>query len=70
MKVGFKGVKIIMSCFRDGCKSCDVPVRGQIRIANSVDQNEMAHYEPSHLDLHCLLRFLFWSAGLESLTMC
>ena len=22
--------------------------------ANSVDPDEMAHYEPSHLDLHCL----------------
>ena len=26
-------------------------------VANSVDPDEMAHYEPSHLDLHCLL---FW----------
>ena len=25
-------------------------------IANSADLDEMAHYEPSHQDLHCLLR--------------
>ena len=24
------------------------------RIANSVNPNETAHYEPTHLDLHCL----------------
>ena len=28
-------------------------------MANSVDP------EPSHLDLHCLLKYLFWSAGLK-----
>ena len=26
---------------------------------NSVDPDETAHYEPSHLDLHCLHRYLF-----------
>ena len=34
-------------------------------MANSVDPDETAHYEPSHLDLHCLHRYLFWSAGLK-----
>ena len=29
------------------------------RMANSVDPDEMAHYEPSHLDLHCLQRYLY-----------
>ena len=29
------------------------------RIANSVDPDEMAHYEPSHLDLHCLQKYLY-----------
>ena len=24
------------------------------RITNSIDQDEMAHYEPSHLNHHCL----------------
>ena len=32
---------------------------------NRVDPDEMAHYEPSHLDLHCLHRYLFWSARLN-----
>ena len=26
-------------------------------MADSVDPDEMAHYEPSHLDLHCLHRY-------------
>ena len=29
------------------------------RMAISVDSDEIARYEPSHLDLHCLHRFLF-----------
>ena len=33
--------------------------------ANSVDPDEMAHNEPSHQDLHCLRRYLVWSAGLK-----
>ena len=37
------------------------------RIANSVDPDETARYEPSHLDLHRLHRHLFWSAGLKGL---
>ena len=37
------------------------------RIANSVYPNEMARYEPSHLDLHYLHRCLFGSAQLEGL---
>ena len=36
-------------------------------MANSVDPDEMAHYEPSHQDLHCLHKYLFWSAGMEGL---
>ena len=27
---------------------------GKNQKANSADPDEMAHYEPSHLDLHCL----------------
>ena len=34
-------------------------------MANSVDPDEMAHYEPSHLELHCLQRYLLWSARLK-----
>ena len=34
---------------------------------NSVDPDETAHYEPSHLDLHCLQSYLYWSAGMKGL---
>ena len=34
-------------------------------MANSVDPDETARDEPSHLDLHCLNRHLFLSAGLK-----
>ena len=37
------------------------------RLANSVDPDETAHYEPSHLDLHCLHRHLYQSMGLKGL---
>ena len=36
-------------------------------MANSVDPDETARYEPSHQDLHCLHKYLFRSAGLEGL---
>ena len=36
-------------------------------MANSVDPDEMACYEPSHRDLHCLHGYWFWSAGLKGL---
>ena len=29
-------------------------------LANSVDPDETARYGPSHQDLHCLHRYLFW----------
>ena len=29
------------------------------KVASSVDPDEMAHYEPSHLDLHCLYGYLY-----------
>ena len=35
------------------------------RMASNVDPDEMAHHEPSHLDLHCLHKFLSWSAWLK-----
>ena len=35
------------------------------RVSNSVDPDEMAHYEPSHQDLHCLQSI--WSSGLKRL---
>ena len=36
-------------------------------MANSVDPEETDHYEPSHLDLHCLQKYLYWSSGLKGL---
>ena len=34
-------------------------------MANSADTDETARYEPSHQDLHCLHRYMFWSASAE-----
>ena len=34
-------------------------------MAISVDPDETPRYEPSHMDLHHLHRYLFWSAGLK-----
>ena len=38
------------------------------RMADSADPDETTRYEPSHLDLHCLQRYLYWSAALKGLT--
>ena len=37
------------------------------KMASSADPDEMAHYEPSHQDLHCLGKKMFWSVGLKGL---
>ena len=37
-------------------------------MANSVDPDETAHNEPSHLELHCFQENLSWSRGLKELT--
>ena len=37
-------------------------------MANSEDPVETAHYKPSQLDLHCLQRYLHWTAGMKGLT--
>ena len=34
-------------------------------MANNVIPEEMAHYEPFHLDLHCIQKYLSWSTGLQ-----
>ena len=43
--------------------------RGLVKInhtmANGVDPDEMASYDSSHLDLHCLLMYPCWSAGMH-----
>ena len=33
-------------------------------MANSVDPDEKAPYEPSHLNIHCLQRYLIWSTEM------
>ena len=38
-------------------------------MANIVDPDEMAHYEPSHLDLHCWQKYPAWSTELKRLIM-
>ena len=44
-----------------------VSAKNQLGKTNSVDPDEMAcyMYEPSHLDLYCLQRFLCWSTGMK-----
>ena len=39
-------------------------VLNQKQKVNSVELDETARYEPSHLDLHCLYKYLFWYAWL------
>ena len=38
-------------------------------MANSVDPDEMARYEPSHQDLRCLHIYLYQSTGLKRLIL-
>ena len=38
-----------------------------LETVNSVDPDEMARNEPSHLELHCLYKYLFWSTRLKGL---
>ena len=45
-----------------------VSMKNQNRTANSVDSDETAHYEPSHLDLHYLHRYPNRSTRLKGLT--
>ena len=42
-----------------------VSVYKQTEITNRVDPDETASHEPSIQDLHCLHKYLFWSAGLK-----
>ena len=35
------------------------------RIVNSVDPDETARYQPSHLDLHCLHMYMYWSSEMS-----
>ena len=42
--------------------------RGFSLKSETVDPDEMACYEPSHLDLQYLHRYLYWSTWLKELT--
>ena len=44
-----------------------VTVVNKKKIAKSVGPDETAPYEPSHLDLHYLQKYLLWSLGLKGL---
>ena len=44
-----------------------ISVKNLELMANCVDPDETAHYEPSHLELHCLHKHLFWSTRLKRL---
>ena len=37
------------------------------RMANSVAPDDAAAYDSSHLNIHCLHRYLFWSVVLKGL---
>ena len=39
-------------------------------MSNSVDPDEMAHYEPSHLDLRCLQKPIVITYGSERVHVC
>ena len=36
-------------------------------MANNVASDETARDEPSHLELHCFQKYLYWSAGMKEL---
>ena len=38
-------------------------------ISNSIDPDETAHYEPSHLDLHCLQKPMLLPIAVKVLTV-
>ena len=45
----------------------EMSVKNQNRMANSVEPDETAHYEPPHQALHCLHRYLIRSTGLNGI---
>ena len=59
--------QIQTSIFELGRKHCSKQISwSQIkkqRVTNSVESDEMAHDEPSHLDLHCLQNICFSLKG-------
>ena len=51
-----------MSIVAKGCH-----YKNENTMANNVKPDGMAHVEPSYLNLHCLQRYWFWSAGVKGL---
>ena len=39
------------------------------RMTNSDDPDEKASYDSSHLNLHCLLPYMYWYVGMKVLTI-
>ena len=39
--------------------------KNNYRMANCVDPDKTARYEPSHLDRHCLQRYINWSVEMH-----
>ena len=48
---------------------CCIKKQSQERKTSRVYPDETFIYEPSHQDLHCLQRCMYWSAGMEGLRM-
>ena len=61
-------IKSFISAFRHihCCQKGDI-FKSSTNIANSLDSDETAHCDPSHLDLHCMQNYLLWSTGLNGL---
>ena len=45
---------ILLPFLQDNCKTLGIEMK-TVKFANSTDLDEVAHDEPPHLDLHCLL---------------
>ena len=43
----------------------DISQKSITNTANSIDPSKTTHYEPSHLDLHCLHKHLLLYTGLK-----
>ena len=46
--------RLLLMEFQLGKFNSEVPETKITEFANSVDLDEVAHYEPPHLDIHCL----------------
>ena len=56
-----------ISAFGTSIATKKVTICVKNRMINSVNPDETAHDEPSHLDLHSLQKYLFWSTGLKEI---